>query len=554
MSISFCSFLAVGLCFSLTLPCTVHAASGTMAMALPSFNGCGNFVRPPVPDLGAFRSFAPSVLRLTVSGSGGTTTGTAYLIDSEQGYALTAEHVVAAAVVDGSASIFGTSIGLPGSPIKFRVVDYRDDSAIDIALLQAQPNESLASLAAFDITLRPPAPGNFFAMGYPIPPPELISTAAIPSPKQVTLNVPDYKTGMMETTQAEFDGVSGSPLIDSEGGVVGTCKDRIASNRGLYVMLLRGLDVLLRNVGMTKRMAEFDATLRDGSLNPDYGIFAFTPGLKRFSNLELLSWAWNVHSSPDVYKSHRAFFSCPAVPAFADRGLLPALSLILDLADEATQAHTLLQGGQLAAEEGKVGDAQSSYASALPLLKKAINKRIAENPAGIANAACTSDKAAQSLRSLAREKSWLRLPSDAIAGNVPCQLAATDPYLGNLFQDYSALALSLAKVSEKRTRDQWLQDATTAAGLSVLTHSDEIPKAIAYTLLGDSLRERKKNADANSAYSWALHLVFKSSVAGQASIPSPYKGQPSVPPGGFASAGASEFDVSGMLKPLKGNS
>lgn len=277
------------------------------------------------------QEYAASIF--TVSG-----VGTAYLIDSKNGYLVTASHVL-----DDVAKAKKPSqvwVAMPDSPkhksFAFKVSKRNVD--LDVALLKIPDPVPLViqQLRSLDIaSVVPDVDTTLFAMGYPIygPQAEVFLRSGNARFNSVTPG------GMLEVEQLAEGGNSGGPLLDSSGYVIATCEQETEQNKiGRYLPMVQTLS-LFEDMPVSDRMLEIERalsgkTIDDGELKRVLAHSSTSP-----TNLELYLWVKRVAASPDLMALIRPRLKCPIIPALSERGMLDALYLFFPLAQTPEQAY-----------------------------------------------------------------------------------------------------------------------------------------------------------------------------------------------------------------------
>jgi len=275
--------------------------------------------------------FKSSILRLQVPGS--SNSGTGYLIDSNQGYIITAFHVVASAKVGTLIDITTSNPGLAGAKLTASLIKalgtIQSDGTvggIDLALLKLT-NPSLATgLRPVDISLRfPTVDQTLYAMGYP----QLGNEPNTTFSEQLVRFMANHD-GSIQVTQAIFGGNSGGPLLDSSGNSIGTCFQAVGTGSAVarYIPMCDA-KVLLDLVPMSERMISLDQKIREGTVTEATLMDILTKSTSNPTNVELYAWARHFIANRDQYRSPEILklIGCP-IKALMHRGMD---DLILDL-------------------------------------------------------------------------------------------------------------------------------------------------------------------------------------------------------------------------------
>lgn len=279
------------------------------------------FYHAPMSREEIFAEYAASVFRLEVRPTGDATerpiVGTAYLIDANRGYVLTAYHVVSDADNKPKSMIEGQSAALPGKKLLLKILDRREGP--DIALLQIT-NRSLiqeAQLRPFEIALHFLPEGTQYAtIGYP-------RGKETPNKQSAEWQGKHEGDNLLDIKQDVDEGTSGSPLIDQNGVVVATCVKEIGINEGLYSPLV-DVDDMLANIPPDARSDNLDKKIRNQSARVETRQ-TLIQNLKWIStnimNLEFYSWAGQAAKHRQDYEQFRTYFECPVIEALSDRRL-----------------------------------------------------------------------------------------------------------------------------------------------------------------------------------------------------------------------------------------
>lgn len=250
--------------------------------------------------------------------------GTAFLIDSTNGYLLTAKHCVKKTIADKSIAIIATTPALPGVKLSIQVVDSTpgDDEGLDIALLKTTEPGKTSNIEALDIGLRPPKRGSTLtAMGYPTTYGNEVNTN-LRTPGAEIITSPS-EDGLIEVSQkGTIGGSSGGPLVDAAGRAVGICRKEvgIGNVRARYAPL-SDAEPLLNELPHHPLVDTLDSQVIKHSLLPQDLIQALKSGPGKASNLDLYSWARKVIQKRADYKQSADYFTCPIIRAMMHREL-----------------------------------------------------------------------------------------------------------------------------------------------------------------------------------------------------------------------------------------
>lgn len=291
-----------------------------------------NFL-PGTMDVNSLNSeFKGAILRLQMPPIGESRTpgesGTGFLIDSVNGYVITAYHVVKLANQETQIDVTSPYLRLPAGRLKATFVKslatLSNDSNLsgtDLAILKLDDPSLVKDIRPVDISLRFPSVDQpLYAMGYPKYSDDLPNTELKQTSPKFMGAPPD---GSIEVTDAVFPGNSGGPLMDFTGSVVGTCRDRLGapSTIAQYVPMSAGKD-LLDLVPMSDRMKSLDARFRSGAVSESELKDILVKNSKNPTNLELYSWVRYIIANPNQYAedSTRGLLRCP-LKAASQRGL-----------------------------------------------------------------------------------------------------------------------------------------------------------------------------------------------------------------------------------------
>ncbi|MGO9574313.1 MAG: serine protease [Terriglobales bacterium] len=251
--------------------------------------------------------------------------GTAYLIDSKNGYLLTAKHVLDQLVHSQKEPkvILGE---YPYSKISFHEVrpnpNY-DPAKFDVSLIQLDPSNAMENVRAFDITFGPPtADSKLFAMGYPVygqPSEIILKSSAAPY-----AGFFPGRTGMFETDRPTTGGDSGGVLVDESGDAVAICVNQDDDEKkGVYVPILLIRDIF-EGLPASDRMQQLQAQIISGPVKPDFLKQFFRKNSRNPTNLEVFIWTQNISQSSKVLDKVSAYYKCPLMNVFADRHITEA--------------------------------------------------------------------------------------------------------------------------------------------------------------------------------------------------------------------------------------
>jgi hypothetical protein len=264
-----------------------------------------NFEPGKSSKVGLTSEFQGAVLRLKASEAGDS--GTGYLIDSTNGYVITASHVVASSPPGTSIEVTSpdatlANVKLAATVVKSLGTKNADGSLSgpDVAILQLKNPILVKGLRPVDISLRSPSSDDeLFTMGYEKPYAEEIDPPFRVASVTFMSNPSD---GSIEVTQAIFGGNSGAPLMDHSGSVVGTCRNEFGTGNTVarYTPMIDG-EALLAFVPMSDRMKDIDQKIKSGSITEDALRRLMVKSSRNPTNLELYTWAQHVYANLDKY-------------------------------------------------------------------------------------------------------------------------------------------------------------------------------------------------------------------------------------------------------------
>ncbi len=333
----------------------------------------GNYKPTPVTSIDTiYAEYAGSILHMSADGR----EGTAYVVDTEGGYALTAAHVVQDEHTwKDAASIRGQTIAIPGKEFTFEIVKALSPS-IDLALIRLSRTPAQTS-TAFQGRVKPLDISLFgvpFRSGY---------TISYPKEFRVNNGTPDVQTATIKRNPEKLrftvareglEGDSGSPLLDTNGQVVGTCI-KVLDKSSFYIASLAAFE-LLKKVPLTSRARDFDSLLQ-GSGKYDEVDEALQSKSTNCSNVELIAWSQEVKANLDRYRPRRDLFKCPISLALEQRDLQAVEHEISSLIDSATYARASLALGEAALKLGDHARAATYLAQADVAFGEAIQESTA---------------------------------------------------------------------------------------------------------------------------------------------------------------------------------
>jgi Trypsin-like peptidase domain len=331
-----------------------------------------NFQPGEMNETSLTSEFKGSVLRLQIPGS--LDSGTGYLVDSINGYVITAFHVVASVKTGTTIDVTSPSRGLNGvkltaSLVKSLATLQADGTVkgVDLALLQLTNPALLSELRPVDISLRyPSVDQTLYAMGYP----QLGDEPNTTFSEQLVKFMAAPSDGSIQVTQAIFGGNSGGPLLDPSGSVIGTCRESVGIGSAVarYVPMSDG-EALLDLIPLSDRMKSLDQKIKEGSISESDLKDILVKNSKNPSNIELYAWARVLMANRDQYASAstRKLLQCP-MRALMQRGMDDLVIELSQFADLETVgnanfaiAERMISRGQPLLAESHVQAAASSF-------------------------------------------------------------------------------------------------------------------------------------------------------------------------------------------------
>jgi tetratricopeptide (TPR) repeat protein len=341
------------------------------------------FYHAPMTDQEIYLEFGRAVFRIEGHKGGMPVAGTGYLIDTEQGYLVTALHVVRDDFENHSLVIKATTPGLPGIKLILEPVS-KLDPPYDVALLKVKDPTPLINnhIRAFEIAFqRIQYSTRYYNIGYPRgKDTQNRQSVEVQGPYEgrSDANHPQFeipKGVLLDVKQAVDEGHSGSPLIDEDGAVMGTCIEDLHYNEAVYTPTDK-IQGLLDLVGVDARAKSVDRELRAINDEKDARRALLVQELQWRSgsptNLELFKWASLMSQTPHDYESRAALFACPVQPAFEQRRLHGAkyMQVVERLSTGPGAGKNLLKASQHALDQGRPELAATLSASALNVFQQ----------------------------------------------------------------------------------------------------------------------------------------------------------------------------------------
>jgi hypothetical protein len=243
--------------------------------------------------------------------------GTAYLIDSVQGYALTAAHVVYKSKSNQkpiSVRARGRQFGKK-KPL-LTVVKSDITEGVDLALIRFQNPSFTKGLSPLEVEFSQPQEGesDYHSLAWG-------KFRKINDPRPRSAEPAQYLVNgqLLAIEHGAEKGDSGAPLIDPSGTVVATLVAR-ASGESYYTLLNNGTQVI---EAAEQKQAIDDLKEKVLPLGVDAIFTALIPDFGKYSNIHLVQWALDIESFPKKYRNFREKITCPIAPALGGRDLHP---------------------------------------------------------------------------------------------------------------------------------------------------------------------------------------------------------------------------------------
>lgn len=261
--------------------------------------------------------FSDAVFRVDDGGD----IGTAFLIDSMNGYLLTAKHVVKRTIADKSIAIVASTPALPGAKLSVKIERVTSDKQ-DLALLKISEVSKVSNITPLDIGLRPPVRGSkLSAMGYPTTYGDEINTKLRVQLEVKVMSSPT-EDGLIEVSQVAIGGSSGGPLVDSSGLAVGICLEEVGIGDAVARYApMSDAEPLLNLLPQHAVVQSLDAQVVEHTVKPQDLVSAFKRGPGHASNVDLYTWARHILGRRADYKASSEYFSCPIIRAMMHRRL-----------------------------------------------------------------------------------------------------------------------------------------------------------------------------------------------------------------------------------------
>ncbi|WKN46530.1 S1 family peptidase [Tunicatimonas pelagia] len=435
------------------------------------------------------QQFSRSILRLECGGK----SGTGFIIDKENGYVITAYHVIKNAIEGSKSGINGTLQGYDTN-LKFRVLDHTNEDGVDLALLEPLDLSSkdfiLTSLTELDVELRLPQRGEkCYLIAYSLGDFEF---------DVKSVEVSKYNSdGYIEALGQAYFGDSGSALISTNGSVVGISVEKKGSR--IYHCIPTALAFpFFGKMKLSSQVINLDNRLKAGTVSSNEMRRYLAPGISgtsTLSNLDLILWAIKIEKSSSSYSNSKKLFDCPIMNAYWHRKLDDAAKLFLKVYFSEKIGRSYLNVGKRHLAFNEYDSAYSNITVARNLLKRSINNYISDSSSAVSEQLIMLSQEGDIL------PTWLKLE------DIPEKRRISSSYLSALFKDYSLASFELGKISE---RDDAVQsedlfgEAAQSAIASILSTDTQAFKAGGYAILGDIYLRQSRYDEALEAYysSW----------------------------------------------------
>jgi Trypsin-like peptidase domain len=292
--------------------CRILVLAGIFGVSTAQCQVCTGFGNGAVLNQTIKQEFSPAVVKVQDM-------GTAYLIDSDRGYFLTAGHVLDE--VKAKNEPYEIVMGDPPYlHLAFKVV--QRPTTADIALLQLIQSNAMKNVRPLDISFEAPDyDSSLFVMGYP----------HYGQQRNIFLRSGSAKLGAyppdgsIEIDHTTVGGSSGGPLIDGYGDVVATAEEEIADGKAGRYLPLVAIEDLLGAIPVSSRMLQLETDLIAGKTDISMLREVLKKNPRDPTNLELYAWTIHLRNSPTSLKKISKYFRCPLVPAFSERHITDAL-------------------------------------------------------------------------------------------------------------------------------------------------------------------------------------------------------------------------------------
>ncbi len=445
---------------------------------------CGPFWRADGASKQIIESeFKSSVVKIRCEDS----TGTGFFIDNENGYLITAAHVIEKTISDSTVPITFESEFLL-STYKANLVDFIYERNNDLALLKVATNhldKITNRVGRLDLSLNLPRSKNHFVIGYSRGDDRIATVKELDVVRLAERN----ELKVIEAQGSGYPGDSGAPLISDQGLVYGVAKSRIDATTSFYTSSA-GLKKLLKKMELRNLTNSIINDLVNGEITAQELELALKPTFPRenkMSNLDLYHLALNIGVNWKKLPRISNLFYCPIGPAYLHREIYDAFSFLRSVVAKEDIARSELKIGEREYLLGNIDSAIGHLDNASNLLISSINNHIKNNPASI-----RYTLSATNIDSIDFNIDWLNHTKEKdIKGS-------EDVYLSALFKDLALSNYFLFEIDQNNFnyRNNALVSSLLAAGS---TKSKSF-QAGALTLLGDVFFASKDYKEATESY------------------------------------------------------
>ena len=413
--------------------------------------------------------------------------GTAYLIDSEHGYALTSAHVVIPSIENSEIPVTASGASFEGE-VSLSVIESNLSRNADFALLKFEDPKVVTDIHPLDVSTRLPRKREIFlTLGWGQEPDEL---QPLPGEARYVRPVMSGLLRFREDLTAISPGDSGSPLIDRFGMVVGTLSSRVSNTESHYASMRLAIPALLKLTNV-QRVNELGSEVLAGKITDQELLLKLDPSNKNLRNFHLISWAGSIAKQKIQYERHSKLFGCPILPAYNGRDLNKVAIGISNLAPlpQVDLARFYFREGKYDASVNEINSANLNYQSADSQFKLAIRSFSRRNP--------SSDDLLECL-SINEKRNT-------------CSKANGSKVLSAIYRDQALVYLnwsSLAETDDDRLAQ--LDNALTASKNSIITTDDSKSLGITYSILGDVQLSMGRAPEAARAYASAYSEGLRS--------------------------------------------
>lgn len=432
--------------------------------------------------------------------------GTGFIIDLENGYVLTAAHVIRDNLLDTSSVITATSPLLPDVTFTMEIVETRfnprgEVPLHDVALLQcvSHPWSKFKSyFSQLDIAF------ETINSGVPLHTCGLPGLGSDPSHDKPVLDR-KLADGTFLFKHAVEPGESGSPLMNQSGNVVGICIKEENVMQARYVLSLDFMD-LFKNLPYGKLMDEIDQKFLSDSLDAQTLCGMLEPNklpAMRVRNYDLFLWSYKMIKNKKAYFEDRNVLFLTVFNASIWRGVGQCFFPILGRDVAARQMYKLGKA-MLMSSDTLVEQASTVLAAANTMYSEILEGYMRSNRSVLT--ALTGQQLIE--RSLLAEGSILKIGEIAIlAKETKTTSKISNMYLAQLLEENSLTSLYLGVVSSNHElRRQFLDNARAYSIVSIAMSDNEAIKAMSYSTLGKVFYHQRNYDAASTALSTAWDL------------------------------------------------